>query len=250
MEKTEKNTGALRARLILDTVFPLMEDYRAETAGLRIFGNVSLPVRVCAEAEGLEWKTGDNPLLDARFRNLDEIGGLMKGAFDSMPVLDWKPGGGAGAAAAGLTACLAAVAALPLVPHISRGSRTLRARLLMNAVSYIMNSVAGFDKDVHDIIECSAGDVTQFGVEPDGPFFYLAMNPGKFETFRERHPAPGAELLFRNLDVFDALVSGKLDPMKAYSDKDIRIEGESVLILMACVLLNRAAEYLIPGYAV
>lgn len=234
------NPDAARARIILDTVFLLIDDYRSQTPGMRILKSLSLPVGIKSESDGIEWITGDGPLLNLVFSSLDEL--------SAKPRLEWKPGGALAVAVNSLALCLAATASLPIIPRITKRSKELRARLMLNAVSYMMGSVAAFDREVYGIIQDVENDVVQFGIEPEGPYFHIVMNPDEFRIRQTGHHAPGAQILFKDLATFDSVVSGSLNPMAAYKDGRIFIEGESALALMAGVLMNRTIEYLVPGY--
>ncbi|MFH1538333.1 MAG: SCP2 sterol-binding domain-containing protein [bacterium] len=248
---------AARARILLETFLPLLEDFVEEKPGLRALARRVSSVQVEVEEDEVrqqlaivngEMKVGEKlvekPSFVLRFESLEQIGELLRGKVSSLPKVNrWSLADFTGTIITSLSALLGAVL-YPKIPLFAEADRKLRAKLLLHAASYAMESVARMDAEVHEIIEDTDGDVVQIGISPSGPHIHVVFRPGEITAHRGAHPAPHAEVVFESIEVFNDLVSQKLDPMKAYAEKTVRIEGESALVLMVGVLAWKLMEYL------
>ncbi|MEW5944789.1 MAG: SCP2 sterol-binding domain-containing protein [bacterium] len=251
------NPDALKAAVFLETFFPLLEEFVSSKTGLKMLSGGMKSVQIEVERERLarqvavvrgELKTGagivENPSLVLRFQSLEQLGALLGGKTAAFPALKRRTPDVFTAALIAAASALMGATLHPSVPLFARSDRKLRAKLLLHAASYAMESVARLDPQIRSVIRDVNGEIVQIGVLPAGPFIHLALNPGAVAAHRGAHPAPHARVLFENLDAFHDLVAGKADPVNAYLARRIFIEGESVLALMAAFILQRAASVL------
>lgn len=249
---------AARARIFLETFLPLLEEFVEERPGLRALARRVSSIQIEVEDEDVvrqlaivngEMKAGEKlvekPSFVLRFENLEQIGELLRGKVTSLPKVNrWSLADFTGTIIASMSALLGAVL-YPKIPLLAEADKKLRAKLLLHAASYAMESVARLDAEVHEIIEDVDSDVVQIGVPPSGPHIHLIFEPGGITARRGAHPSPHAEVVFESVEVFNDLVSRKLDALKAYNEKKVRIEGESALVLMVGVLAWKLTEYLL-----
>lgn len=251
------NRDAARAQIFLDTFLPLLEEFVETRRGLRALARGVKSIQIETEQERLsrqlavvngEIKVGadlvQKPAFVLRFENLEQIGALLNGNPSALPKLNrWSLSDFTGAIVAAMSALLGAVLH-PAVPLWAGADRNLRAKLILHAASYALESVARIVPEIHNIIEDVNGDVVQMGIPSAGLHIHLVFNPGEITAHRAAHPSPHAGLVFDSVDTFNGLVSRKLDPLKAWNDRRVRIEGESVLVLMAAALAQKLLEYL------
>lgn len=254
--KSCPSADAAIARIALDTFPRLMEEYVEERPLLKAIARGASPVQIEFEQEEIkrqfavingEMRTGSaivaKSVFVVRFENLEHLGALLRGGLRSGPpeVPHWSLTDFTGSILAGLAA-LTGVTLHPAAPLATAADRRLRAKLLLHAACYAMESVARMDAEIHRIIEGVDGDVVQIGVAPSGPFVHFTFNPGEILASRGPHPSPHAEVVIEDMRTFNRLIGRKLDPIEAWKNGNVRIEGESALALMCGALVKRLLD--------
>jgi len=86
--------------------------------------------------------------------------------------------------------------------------------------------------------------ILQIEVLPDGPYAYLTFDNGKAVAKKGVADKPMAKMGFRNMDVANALLSGKLDGFQAVAEGDLMLQGLLPMVDNVNLILDRVERYL------
>lgn len=109
---------------------------------------------------------------------------------------------------------------------------------------YAVKELATLEPTCKKVAAATPPGVLQVEVLPDGPQVHLMFDSGSVRVAKGPAAAPTAKMMFKDMSVASALLSGKLDAFQAVTAGDVILCGMLPIIDNVGLILDRVEAYL------
>ena len=120
----------------------------------------------------------------------------------------------------------------------------LNTRMTLNTAAFAVRELAQLDP----IARLNAAHIQDgtvlMKVLPDGPAAHVQFSSGDIQVFKGDVKRPMAMLLFRNFEIANRFLNGKMDVFTAVAAGDVMIKGQTPMLDSLGLILDRVPAYL------
>lgn len=116
--------------------------------------------------------------------------------------------------------------------------------MMLYTAVHAVTELALLEPTSREIAASTPNGAIQIGVLPEGPYAHLVFERGAVTAAKGAAEHPSATMSFRNMEVANNLLGGRLDAFQAVALGDVQLRGLLPIIDNAGLILDRVGMYL------
>lgn len=120
----------------------------------------------------------------------------------------------------------------------------LNTRMTLNTAAFAVKELAGLDPIGRLNAAHMPDGTVLMKILPDGPAAHVQFSSGDIQVFKGDVDRPAAMLLFKDFEIANRFLNGKMDVFTAVAAGDVMIKGQTPMLDALGLILDRVPVYL------